>query len=90
MQRIITRLNVPMAVSPCSYHKILNNLAQSSIEIAGESIDKSSRNLISICRSDDENNETYPENYKSDVKNSIPVAVSIDGTWQNDMASAHC
>ena len=43
-----------------------------------------------MCRSDDENNEMYPENYKSDVKNSIPVAVSIDGTWQNDMASDHC
>ena len=35
-----------------------------------------------MCRSDDKNNEIYPENYKSDVKNSIPVAVTIDGTWQ--------
>ena len=43
-----------------------------------------------MCRSDDENNEMYPENYKSDVKNSASVAVSIDGTWQNDMASDHC
>ena len=35
-----------------------------------------------MCRSDDENNKIYPENYKSDVKNSIPVAVTIYGTWQ--------
>ena len=48
-----------MSVAPCSYNKILNNIAQSSIEIAGESIDKASRNLISMCRSDDENNEIH-------------------------------
>ena len=57
-------------------------IAKSSIEIAGESIDKACRNLISMCRSDDENNEIYHENYKSDAKNSVPVAVTIDGTWQ--------
>ena len=34
-----------------------------------------------MCRSDDENNEIYPDNYKSDVKNSVPVAeVIIDTT----------
>ena len=34
-------------------------------------------------RSDDENNEIYPDNYKSDAKNSVPVAaVIIDTTWQ--------
>ena len=62
MQRIMTQLNLSMSV------------AQISIEIAGESIDKASRNLISMCRSDDENNEIYLENYKSDVNNPIPVA----------------
>ena len=47
----------------------------------GESIDKANRNLIAMCRSD-ENNEIYSENYKSDVKNSVPVAaVTIDVTW---------
>ena len=35
-----------------------------------------------MCRSDDEKNEIYPENYKSDVKNSVPLAVTIDGTCQ--------
>ena len=36
-----------------------------------------------MCRSDDENNEIYPDNYKSDVKNLVPVAaVIIDRTWQ--------
>ena len=52
-----------MSVAPCSYNKILNNITWSIIEIAGESTDKASRNLISMCRSDDENNEIYPENY---------------------------
>ena len=56
-----------MSVSPCSYNKILNNIGspncQSVIEIVGESIDKASKNLVSMCRSDDENNEIYPENY---------------------------
>ena len=51
-----------MSVAPCSYNKILNNIAQSIIEIAGECIDKASRNLISMCRNEDENNEIYPEN----------------------------
>ena len=47
----------------------------------GESIDKANRNLIAMCRSD-ENNEIYSENYKSDVKNFVPVAaVTIDVTW---------
>ena len=79
MRRIMNHLNLPMmSVAPCSYNKILNNTAQSSIEITGESIDKTSKKLISMCRSDDEINEIYPENYKSDVKNSIPVAVKID------------
>ena len=71
-----------MSVATCSYNKILNNVAQSSIEISGKSTDKASRNLISVCRIDNENNEIYPENYKSDVKNSISVAVTIVGTWQ--------
>ena len=71
-----------MSVAACSYNKIPNNIAQSSIEIAGESIDKARRNLISMWGSDDENNEIYQENYKIDVKNPIPVAVKIDGTWQ--------
>ena len=31
-----------MSVAPCSYNEILNNIAQSIIEIAGESIDKAS------------------------------------------------
>ena len=36
-----------------------------------------------MCRSDDGNNEIYPENYKSGVKNSVPVAaVTIDGACQ--------
>ena len=36
-----------------------------------------------MCRSDDQNNEIYPGNYKRDVKNSVPVAaVIIDTTWQ--------
>ena len=47
----------------------------------GDSIDKASRNLIAMCRSD-VNKEIYSENYKSDVKNSVPVAaVTIDVTW---------
>ena len=57
MQKIITHLKLPMSVTPGSYSKVLNNIVQSSIEIAGVSIDKASRNLISICRSDNENNE---------------------------------
>ena len=69
MQRIMTHLNLPVLVAPCSYNKILNNIAQSSIEIAGESIDKAIRNFISVCRNDDENNEIYLENYRSVVKN---------------------
>ena len=64
----ITHLNLPMSVTPCSYNKILNNIVPSSIEIAGVSIDKASRNLMSICRKNNESNEIYPENYKSDVK----------------------
>ena len=63
LQRIMAHLNFPMSVAPCSYNKMLTNIAQSIIEIAGESIDKASRNLISMCRSDDENNQIYPENY---------------------------
>ena len=36
-----------------------------------------------MCRSDDENNnEIYPKSYESDVKNSVLVAVTINGTWQ--------
>ena len=36
-----------------------------------------------MFRSDDGNNEIYPENYKSGVKNSVPVAaVTIDGACQ--------
>ena len=63
--------------------KVLNNIVQSSIQIAGESSDKASRNLTSMCRNDDENNEIYTENYKSDLKNSVSVAaVTIDGAWQ--------
>ena len=72
-----------MPVVPCSYIEIVNNLVQISIQIAGEFIDKASINLVSMCRSDDENNEIYPEDYKSDVKNYISVAsVTINGTWQ--------
>ena len=74
-----------MSVAPCSYNKILNNIAQSIIEIAGESIDKASRNLISMCRSNDENNEIYPENYKSNVKNSIYFCCN-NSSW--DMVKA--
>ena len=44
-----------MSVAPYTYNKILNNITQSITEIAGESIDKASRNLISMSRSDDEN-----------------------------------
>ena len=72
-----------MSAPPCSYNIILNNVVQSSIEIAEESFAKASKNLISMCRSDDENNENYPENYKGDVKNSVPAAaVLIDGARQ--------
>ena len=83
MQMIMTYLNLPMSVATGSCNnRILNNIVQSSMEIAGESTDKASRNLISMCRSDDQNNEIYPENYKSDVKNSVPVAaVTIDVAW---------
>ena len=37
-----------------------------------------------MCRSDNQNNEIYHENYiyKSDMKNSVPVAVTIYGAWQ--------
>ena len=36
-----------------------------------------------MCRSDDENSETYPEIYNSHVKNPVPVAaVTTDGIWQ--------
>ena len=65
MQRIMTHLNLPQCqlLHVVTIKYILNNIAQSIIEIAGESIDKASRNLISMCRSDDENNEIYPENY---------------------------
>ena len=56
-----------MSVYPYSYNKILSNIGspnyQSIIEIGGEYIDKANRNSISMCRSDDENNEIYPENY---------------------------
>ena len=80
---IMTYLNLPMSDATGSYNNIiLNNIVQSSIETAGESTDKASKNLISLCRSDDQNNEIYPENYTSDVKNSVPVAaVTIDGAW---------
>ena len=72
-----------MPVAPCSYNEIVNTLVQSSMQIAGEFIYKASINLVSMCRIDYENNEIYPENYKSDVKNYIPVAsVTINGTWQ--------
>ena len=81
MQIIMTHLSLPIHAS--SYIEIVNNLVQISIQIAGEFIDKASINLVSMCRSDDENNEIYPENYKSDVKNYISVAsVTINGTWQ--------
>ena len=65
MQRIMTHLNLPQCQLPhvLTIKYILNNIAQSIIEIVGESIDKASRNLISVCRSDDENNEIYPKNY---------------------------
>ena len=52
-----------MSVAPSSYNKIVKNIAQSIIEIAGESIDEASSNLISMCRNYDENNEIYDENY---------------------------
>ena len=83
MEMIMTYLNLPMSDATGSYNNIiLNNIVQSSIETAGESTDKASKNLISLCRSDDQNNEIYPENYTSDVKNSVPVAaVTIDGAW---------
>ena len=68
MRKIITHLNLPVSVTPCSYNKILNNIVQSSIEIAGESISKTSRNLICMFRKDDDNNEIYHGSYKSDVK----------------------
>ena len=32
MQRIMAHLNLPVSVIPCSYNKILNNIAQNSIE----------------------------------------------------------
>ena len=64
MQRTMTHLNLPMSVSPCSYNKMLTNIAQNSIAIAEESIDKGSKNLTSMCRSDEENNEIYLENCK--------------------------
>ena len=36
-----------------------------------------------MCKSDDENNEIYPENYKSEVKGSVPAAAeTIDGAWR--------
>ena len=69
-----------MSVAPYIYNKILNNIAQNSVENAEKSIDKPSRTLISMCRSDDDNN--YPENWKSDVKNAIPGAVTIDEVWK--------
>ena len=45
-----------------------------------------------MCRSDDENNEIYPESYKSDVENSIPVAAKkqLMGHRKSDMALTHC
>ena len=36
-----------------------------------------------MCRSDNENNEIQPENYESDMKNAILVAITIDGACQN-------
>ena len=40
---MITHLNFPMSVDRCiSYNKIPNNIAQSIIEVAEESIDKAS------------------------------------------------
>ena len=79
MQRIMTYLNLPMSVARwCSYNEILNNIAQNSIEIAEESIDKTSRNKFSKCRSDDdEDNKIYPKNYKSYVKNWWDIAKAI-------------
>ena len=61
----MTHLNLPMtmSVAPSSYNEILNNIAQSITEIAGESVDKASRNLIYTSRSDDGDNEIYHENY---------------------------
>ena len=36
-----------------------------------------------MCRSDDENNEIYPKNYKSEVKGSVPAAAeTVDGAWR--------
>ena len=65
MQRIMTHLNLPQCqlLHVVTIKYILNNIAQSITEIAGESIDKASSNLISMCRNDDENNEIYPKNY---------------------------
>ena len=58
--KIMTHLNLPVAVAPCSYNQILNNIAQNSTEIAKTSVDKARRTLFSMCRNDDENNENYP------------------------------
>ena len=62
--KIMTHSNLPVAVAPCSYNQILNNIAQNSTEIAETSVDKASRTLISMCRSDDEKNESYPIRWK--------------------------
>ena len=44
-----------------------------------------------MCTSDDENNETYPEIYNSDVKTPVPVAaVTTDGIWQMRYGLTHC
>ena len=64
MQIIMTQLNLSQCqlLHVVTINYILNNTAQSITEITGKSIDKASRNLISMCRNDDENNEIYPEN----------------------------
>ena len=41
-----------------------------------------------MCRSVDENNEIHPDNYKSDVRNSISVAVTE--IWDLVKAITHC
>ena len=66
MQRIMTHLNLPQyqylhVVTIKKY--ILKHIAQNIIEIAGESIDKASRNLNSMYRSDDQNIKVYKSIY---------------------------
>lgn len=59
----------------CSYK---NKLNKSKIVLKSQ---RRPNTLISMCRSDDENN-IYTGNCKSDAENVVPVAVTIDGTWQ--------